>query len=486
MKKSVKKNYLYNLSYQILIIILPIITAPYLARTLGPESIGINSYTVSIVTYFILFGSLGIALYGQREIAYNRNNKERMSKIFWELALLKSLSLIISCILFYFSFCLIGEYQFYYKILILEIIANCFDISWLYQGLEDFKKIVLRNFIVKIINICLIFIFIHSPEDITKYMLIYVFNTLFGNVLLWLNINKVVCKVKLKDLNIARHLKPTLFLFIPQVAIQIYTILDKTMLGFILNDMSEVGYYEQSQKIIKILLTLITSLGTVMLPHMANLFSQNKDTEIKINMKKSFNFVFFLAFPLIFGIISVVDCFVPLFFGEGYDRVKIIMSIISPIILFIGMSNIIGNQFLLTTKRQKEYTLSVISGAIANLILNLLLIKNYASYGASIATVFAEALVTAIQLFYIRKNFKLKDIFKLSLKYFFASFIMFLIIHVSTNQMNDGMIKLLTQVACGGFVYIAALLFMKDDFLIGVIKSIFKVKKLGVNKNEKI
>ena len=342
-KKSIKKNYIYNMLYQLLVILLPIITTPYLARRLGANGNGTFGYTVSIVTYFILFGSLGIAMYGQREIAYNQNNKEKRSKIFWELFIIKTITMIISSIVFFIVFGISGNYAIYYRILLLEMLANALDISWFYQGMEDFKKIVIRNFIIKIISVICIFSFIKGPSDLQTYMYIYVCSTLFGCLTLWVGIWKHIEKPN--NLKFLYHIPLTISLFIPQIAIQVYTVLDKTMIGGILNDMNEVGYYEQAQKIVKILLTVITAVSTVMMPRIANCYAEGNKEKIKVYMKKTFNFIFILAFPLMFGIISVSDKFVPLFFGQGYDKVALIMSVISPIILFIGMSNVIGTQY---------------------------------------------------------------------------------------------------------------------------------------------
>ena len=191
--------------------------------------------------------------------------------------------------------------------------------------------------------------------------------------------------------------RSTISLFIPQIAIQVYVLLDKVMLGMIISDKSEVGYYEQSQKIVKILLTLITALGTVMIPRIANNFIKGEKEKVKQYLLKSFNFVLFLSIPMIAGIIVISDTFVPLFFGHGYDEVIQLMIIISPILLIIGISNVIGTQYLLPTKRQKEYTISVIVGALVNFILNLILIRKDGAVGASIATVLAESSITAIQ-----------------------------------------------------------------------------------------
>ena len=249
-KKTIIKNYIYNLIYQILVLILPLITTPYISRVLGAENIGIYSYTISIVTYFILFGSLGVALYGRRQIAYEQEKGKKYSKTFWEIFLLRIITMLISTIIFYCIFVNGEKYQLYYKILLLELLANCFDISWFFQGLEEFKKTVTRNVIIKLISVICIFTFIKTHEDLPMYFVIYVLSTLIGNISLWFYLPKFLKKVRLKQLNLVKHIKPTIGLFIPQIAIQVYTVLDKTMIGFIISDKSEVGFYEQSQKIL--------------------------------------------------------------------------------------------------------------------------------------------------------------------------------------------------------------------------------------------
>ena len=190
MKKSIAKNYIYNLIYQMLTILLPLITTPYLSRVLGAEAIGIYGYTISIVTYFILFGTLGVSMYGQREIAYYQNDRKKKSKIFWELFFIKLITTILSMIVFGLIFCIDRYYSFYYRILLLEFVANIIDISWLYQGEENFKSIVFKNGVIKLISIACIFLFIKSPSDVWKYILIYCLSTLVGNASLWINLKR--------------------------------------------------------------------------------------------------------------------------------------------------------------------------------------------------------------------------------------------------------------------------------------------------------
>ena len=464
-KKSIKKNYIYNMLFEILKIVIPLITTPYLSRVLGEENIGIYGYTLSITTYFILFGSLGVQMYGQREIAFLQDKKHERSKTFFEILIMRFITLGISLFLFYVTFCIKGSYSFYYKILILEIVAYSIDISWYFQGLEEFKKTVIRNSLVKIASLICIFAFVKTSNHLIRYFLIYVFSNLFGNITLWIYLPRFVEKINYRELHIFKHFKPTIALFIPQIAVQIYTVLDKTMIGSIIDDKREVGYYEQAQKMIKLLLTIATSLGTVMVPRMANTFANGDKEKLKEYMKRSFQFVLMIAFPLMFGIMSVANKFVPIFYGSGYDKVVYLLIIISPIIVAIGLSNVIGTQYLLPTKQQKKYTISVVVGAIINFTLNMLLIKSYMSLGASIATVIAEFGVTGIQFYLTRENVSIKEVFKISKNYFLASLVMLMISLGIGLLIENNFISIVIQGSIGALVYTILLIFMKDKMV---------------------
>lgn len=482
MKKSITKNYIYNLMYQILILILPLVTTPYVSRILGAENLGIYSYTISITTFFILFGALGIGLYGQRQIAYQQEDRQKYSITFWEIALLKCITLGISLIIFYFTFAIgKNDYNTYYKILMLEIIGNMLDITWFFTGLEEFKKTVSRNTLVKIISVISIFVFVKTKSDLYKYFIIYVISVLLGNVSLWLYLPKYIKKVDFRKMKLTKHIKPVIGLFIPQVAIQLYTILDKAMIGTIISDKSEVGYYEQSQKIVKLLLTIITSIGTVMLPRIANIFAKGETEKINKYMSLSFNAVFLLAFPIIFGLIAVADAFVPIFFGDGYASVIMLMKIISPIILFIGISNVTGVQYLLPTKRQKQYTISVVMGAIVNFIVNMLLIPKHGAIGASIGTVFAEGTVAGIQVFFTRKDFQWKNILKCGIHYLVLSIIFFIPCLMLKYFINDNVLLIVLQIIIGVIIYSLLLLFLRDKMIVEFMNMIKKkkIEKVG-------
>lgn len=465
MDKKVVKNYLYNLSYQLLLIILPIITTPYVSRVLGAKGVGTYSYTNSITQYFILLGCIGLNLYGQREIAYYQNDIKKRNRTFFELLFLRFITLTISIIVFYFTMVLHSKYSYIFIIQVLDIIASIFDISWFFQGIEDFQKTVLRNFVVRIICVSLIFMFVKSPNDLQLYVLCYSGTLLLGNLSLWLYMPKYVSRSDIKNINIKRHIKPAVMLFLPQIATSIYTLLDKTMIGYITNDTSEVAYYEQSQTLIKTVMTVITSLGTAMMPRIANLFKNEKHEEIRIYMQNSIKFVLVLAIPFTFGITAIAKGFVPWFFGSGYEKVIPNIELIAPIIIFIGMTTVTGTQYLLPLGRQKEYTLSVIIGCAINVVLNGVLIVVLKSIGAAIATFVAELIILIVQLYYLRNDFDLKYIMSQFIKYSLFGLAMFCIVKYVSSFFDISIISTFIEITVGGVVYILLLIISKDSII---------------------
>ena len=479
-KKSILRNYIYNLSYQILTIILPIVTTPYLARVLGATGVGIYGYTFSIATYFILFGSLGVALYGQREIAYAQDNKAKRKRIFLEIIYFRFITMAVSIVVYYFACMRKGEYSIYYSILLFELFAAAFDISWFFQGLEEFKKTVIRNILVRIISVSLVFMIVKTKEDLNKFILIYSLADFIGNLSLWLYLPKYFRGIKVKNINIFVHLPQILLLFVPQISSQLYKMLDTTMIGKLISDKSETGYYEQAQKVIRLLLTIVTSIGTVMVPRMASTFASGDKAKVKEYMKNSFNFVFLLSFPIMFGISSIANAFVPIFFGAGYDKVVILIRIMSPFIVLMGIANVIGVQYLLPTKRQKEYTVTIVAGIIVNFILNYILILKFQAVGASIATVLSQLVVAVLQIHIIRNDISIREILKYSLKYFIAGSIMLIVCCLSKLIVNVGVKTIILQIGLGAITYLVVLILLKEIFIYYFLR---RVKEKIFNKN---
>ncbi|MBD5134484.1 MAG: flippase [Lachnospiraceae bacterium] len=475
--KSVTKNYMYNMIYQILILIIPIITIPFVSRTLQSEAIGRYSYTQSIVTYFILVGTIGIAMYGQRETAYVQDDVQKRSRLFLEIIILRAITVSITLVVFYFAYVTHGKNRILYAIQIIDIVANIFDVSWFFQGIEDFKRLVVRNCMVKLICVAMIFLFIRSPKDLPIYVFCYSISLLIGNLSLWFYLPKYVVKVRFDKLKVFSHLWPALVLFVPQIATQIYTVLDKTMLGKLAlnNAMDQVGYYEQSQKIVKLLLTVVTSLGTVMLPRMASIFAQKDTKLLNEYMDKSFRFTYMISFPMMFGLISIAKRFVPVFYGGGYEPVEYILIIMSPVILFIGLSNVIGTQYQIPTGKQKDYTLSVVAGAVSNFALNFLLIPKFNAYGASISTVLAELLVLYVHFYCVRKDIDVKKSILCSRNYLVAGLIMFAAAYaLGYIPITNNIIVLVIQITTGAALYFGVLFLIKDELFQSIIRKVLK------------
>ncbi|GEQ21166.1 hypothetical protein CBU02nite_16720 [Clostridium butyricum] len=472
MSKSLSKNFFYNLFYQVVTLFSPLITVPYVSRILGKNGIGIYSYTGSITQYFILLGTLGICTYGNRQIAYVRDNKENMSKTFWSITLLKATTTLIAFFIYLLVFGFNKEYGYIYLIQSINILAATFDISWFYMGLEDFKKTVTRNLIVKIICIISIFIFIQTPNDLSKYLLINVLMALLGNLVMWMYIPNIVSKVNINFEDIISHFYPTLKLFIPQIAVQIYSILDRTQLG-ILSNVSEVGLYEQSQKIIRLVLGLLTCTSAVMLPRMSNIFAHGDFKKMNRYLNTSLKATSYICIPMAFGLIGISKEFVPWFFGKDFLDVSYLLVVLTPILFFIGMSSIMGNQYLLPSNQTKVYTISVTSGSIINVILNFILIPKFQAIGTCISSIVAEFTVMFIQYIILRKNIDIKNLSKSISKYIISSTIMLIVVRLIGLYMQSKVITTVVQIIVGSIIYILSLLILKEEINLNIFKTVF-------------
>ena len=458
-------------------LIMPLVVAPYLSRVLQPDGIGRASFVESVVSYFSLVAVMGISTYGQREISYVQNNIEKRSIVFWNTKILGFCTSGIT-LLFYVAFSLFQkENTVLYLILSLNIVSNFFDITWFFQGIEDFVKTVVRNAVVKIIQILYIFVFVKDKNDLALYVLGIGLFTMLGNLSLWSYLPKYITKVKLSALKPFKDIKVVFSLFVPTVAMQVYTVLDKTMIGVITGDEYENGYYEQAMNISKMLLVLVTALGTVMVPRIGYLFENNETIEIQKYMHRGYKFVWFLGVPMCFGVIMTASNFVPWFFGAGYEKVIPILRILSFLILIIGLSNVTGFQYLIPIKRQNQFTISVVIGAIVNFCLNIVLIYCFKSIGAAIASVAAETVVTVSMFIFVRKELSVRQILKEGRNYYIAGAVMVLILLPALKLFSPSVIHTLVMVAVGAAVYFAVLLIEKDEFFISNTASLFNQMK---------
>ena len=478
MAKSIKKNYLYNLAFQILAIILPIITAPYLARVLGVEGVGTSAYTLSIVAYFILIANLGIASFGQREIAMYQDDKKKYSKIFWNLMAFRMVAGVVTTIAYLVLILLANRYQVIYGILIINLLANIFDISWFYQGLEEYKFISIRNILVKLLFTISIFVFVKTPDDLNLYMLLNGLSLAISTFALWTRLPKDIDKPSFKSIKPFKYFKDTLIYFLPQVATTIYTVLDRTMLGLMTDGQVENGYYEQSYKIIQVALAVVTSLNLVMAPRIAFLYKKNNIQEIKERLRKSMRFVGLLAVPITFGIAAVASSLVPWFFGEGYEKVSDLLPIFAPIVLIIAFSNCLGGQCLTPCGMRLQSAIALWVGAALNLVCNLLLIPKMGSFGATIGSLVAEGTITVLYFWLSKKYVSVKNTFSDYIKYVIAGAIMYFVVVFVKGFFPPTILYTAIEAAIGCVVYGLILIILQD-------KMVIEYLKMGINKIRK-
>lgn len=423
---NIKKNFIYNLIYQILILIIPLVTAPYLARKIGVTGLGIYSYTYSIVYYFMLISLLGLNNYGNRTIAKVRDKKEELSRNFWEIyigQLLLTLLMIILYLIYVNIFA--KEYYLISLIEVIFIFSSMLDINWLFFGLEKFKITILRSGLLKILSLVLIFIFVKKSSDLIVYVIIMSITTLLSQVIIWPFLKKYILFIRVTKKGVIKHFRPNLTLFVPVIAVSLYKVMDKIMLGMMSN-INEVGYFESAEDIINVPGTIITALGTIMLPKISNMISNKLD--INKYIEKSLKFIMFLSFPMLFGLVLIAKDFSIFYYGKAFEKVGVIIQLLSITIPFSAFASVIRTQYLIPNELDKEYIVSVLFGAIVNLVINTLIIGTYMSIGACIGTIFAEFSVMFVQIIYTRKKLNLKKYYKFSLEFMIKSLIMFLII----------------------------------------------------------
>lgn len=472
---QIKRNYIFNTLYQVLSILSPIVTAPYVSRVLGASAIGAFSYTNSIVSYIVLFATLGLTAYASRQIAFFQGKRKEQTRIFSEVVTLKIILLIPA----FFVLILISKFNSDYSRLLLiqglyllDVVVN---IDWLFIGNEDFLITASRSLIIKIACIILIFILVKSPDDIIIYVLIMAGANLMGGATLWLVKNKYVDKMHLCIGRFKIHLYGGLSLFFIQMAWSIYTYLDKVMIGQLAGDIAENGYYEQAQKIIMLSTTLITSMSTVLLPRISNAFMENDIKEIETCMEKSIRFSLVLGMPMSFGLTACAPNIVPWFFGEGYDKCIYLLQVLSPVILISSLYNMFGYQYLLGTKKEKIMTIIILAGSVVNFTLNLMLIPKHGSVGASVASVLAQTIIVAFQIHYVSRQIRIKSMKSTIVKTMISSGSMYIFLVMLNKRLESGLLQTVFLIVTGALLYFIALVIFKEEFL----KEFVKLKRGG-------
>ena len=455
--KSIKTNFVFNSLYQISGIIVPLITLPYLSRVLHAYGLGSYSFAYSVAYYFYIFIKLGLQNYGNRTIAYARNDKDNLSKVFSEIYVFQLFmaGLVISVYAIYVA-CLAPNKRLA-SIFLLLVMAGGIDLTWLLYGLEEFIITSVRDIIIKIATAICIFMLVKTETDVWKYALIYSAGVLLSQLVVLPYICSKVKFVAPSINGVVAHIKPNLLLFLPTIAVSIYKTMDKIMLGSMTTEL-ELGYYHSCESIISVPLALITALGTVMLPRMSNMISVGKtQDEIGNIFDKSIIFAMFMSSSVCMGIMTVAVEFVPIFYGMGFERCISLFYILLPSCLFLAFANVIRTQYLLPRKKDKLFITSLFLGAAVNVLLNLILIPQYASLGASIGTLTAEIVVCVVQAAFVYKEANIGRNVVNSLPFIISGILMFVVFKGYRPPLQNDILALLVKIIISGIFYLAVL-----------------------------
>lgn len=474
---SVKSNYIYNTINRILRIIIAIITTPYVTRILGSDGIGIYSYTYTIASYFVLFIMMGLDNYGNREIARSKKKADSLNNTFSEIYSMQILfGICVSIVFWGFSFANTGEYRLYLRLQSIYVVSSLIDVNWALSGLEEFRFTSIRNIIFNSLGLILTFILIRDHNSLVTYTLLLLSLSIVTNLTGFIYISKRV-RIRLCSFSrFKKHIIPNLILFIPIIAVSLYKMMDKIMMGM-MAEINQVGFYESAEKVIQIPTLLISSLGTVMLPRMTSLYSSGKSDDASGYMKKSIDAAMLISTSLCFGIMGISKEFVPFFYGQGFDLCSTLYLILLPCCVFLAFSNVIRTQFLIPKAKDIIYITAVISGAIINLIVNALLIPQYGAIGAAIGTFIAEITVCTTQTIAVRKDLPIKNYILRSVPFAILGLTMFFIIYFIRLDIPI-FLQIIVKVILGGIIYIVGLL-----FILRIMKETYKYDILNFLRN---
>lgn len=471
------KNSIYNVIYKLLDALFPLISATYTARVLLASGVGRVSYAQNIAQYFVLIASLGIPNYGIREVARRRFDKEQMNKIFSELFFLNLLSTTVCACVYYAAVHSLPYFEERRTISLIAgvlIVFNVFNVDWFYQGQEQFKYIAARSFAIKLVSLCALFLFVRTEDDYIRYMWIVCLTTGINYMINMVKLKSFGIQIQLRNIDLRPHMKPVLILLGTTVAIELYTMLDTTMIGLMCAE-ENVGYYTNAMKLVKIVIMVITAIGGVLLPHLSTYYMQGDYEACSDIVKKVFQVMFFLFLPCCVGLFLTSDVLMVALFGESFAPAGTTMRIASLLTLALGFSNLFGTQVLLTFGAEKKLLLCTIVGAVSNVLMNLYLIPNYQQNGAAVASVISELFVTLLSVIFASKYITLRVDKAFVVKTIVSTVIMGISVWAAMQAVSGVYVSLIVAVSVGVIVYFAANILMKNSML----KELLRMVKRG-------
>ena len=405
-QRSLKVNWFYNTLLNVLKILFPLITVPYISRVLAPEGVGLFNFANTYVSWFAMLAALGIPTYGIREVARVRDDVPALQNLVNQLFSITVYTTAGISLVYLGSILLIPKLSADLAIfLIIGFVLYLTPIStdWYWSGMEDFRYITLRSLIIKTVCTACLFIFVKTRSDLLIYVIIMVLNGVANNVWNFARMHRSGIRPRLVRDGLRQHMRPVMILFASSVAISVYTLLDTVMLGF-MKAYDEVAYYTNAANISKMIVSVVTSLAAVTMPRVASCLEGGDREAVGRIAGKSLSFTVFLVFPAAVGLCCLARQFVPLFYGPMFMGTILPLQILSFLIVSIGLSNLVGMQMLVGMGHDRRYLQAIIAGAVLNFVGNCLIIPRLGATGAAISSISAETLILTLMLWYVRRN----------------------------------------------------------------------------------
>ena len=452
MDRRLGENIFLNASYNILSILVPFVTAPYLGRVLGAANIGEYTYVYSVASYFVMFGLLGINNYGTREIAKVRDDREKRSKTFWEIYYMQCLTGAIALLSYLLYAITISKSSgIGCNVMAFYVATSAIDCVWYCSGVEKFGDIVARNAAIKFVNLICIFTFVHQSTDLGLYFIIMALSYLLSATLLWPLVLKEVDFYRPDWSSLKKHLKPNFFLFVPAIAASIYQIMDKVMIGAIASK-SQLAYYEYADKIINIPNIIFGSIGAVMLSRMSHVLEHNRNQFQRL-ISYSIDLSFLISVGFAFGAFSIGNELVAIYYGPNFIASSSILKILSPIVILYGWNNVLRMQYIIPKNLNSIYISSTVAGAAINLLLNFIFIPRFGAEGATIGTIAAQCAITFFYTFQIRANLPFRQFFINNVVLFVIGLFMSSIIFMIQRMHTVSVTGLIIDIFIGMVIY---------------------------------
>mgnify|MGYP000920736342 CR=1 FL=1 len=465
MDNKVRKNSIYSLLKAFSQVVFPLITFPYISRVLHAENVGKVNFGNSIISYVSLAASLGITTYAVRECSKIKDDKNKLENMVGQIISLNMVTTFIAYIGLALALLAAKPLENYREMIIIlstTVLFTTLGADWLNTAMEDFKYITVRSLIIKVVSIVGLFIFVHDKSDLQAYAILSIVGTCGNNILNLIRINKYV-KLRFSLVDCWKHTRGASTLFLGTIAVSLYTNLNSIMVGA-LGTMEAVGFFTTGNKIVGLVMTIITAVTSTIIPRMSYLVGSGKEEEAVLLQKKTINLLNYIALPMIAGLVILAKPIILVFSGKEFLPSVIVLQILSFLLIIIPWSSFLGLQILYPIRKEKYGNYAVVTGALVNLVLNFILIPRYSYIGVAISVVCAEMVITLVHYIFAMRYMKLKFHDFIPIKSIISTLVMALVVYKGFSY-SDHIVCVVAWSMVGALVYVGALLLMRDKFM---------------------